>query len=102
MKGDAFREMAARCGDLPDSVMAVPGLEYVGENSAEWEALCVNAAAWCGEGPDRDNGSEPAEWALAMEFFRRNSLRRSTSMTAPEFAGLALFCRLMAIVMRGE
>jgi 7-cyano-7-deazaguanine synthase len=44
--------MAARCGELPDSVMTVPGLEYVGEKSAEWEALCVRAAGWIGQGPE--------------------------------------------------
>jgi hypothetical protein len=97
VKGDAFREMAARCGELPDSVMAVPGLEYVGEKSAEWEALCVKAAGWANVDPrviysDRadQRAWEPGCYAWELEH--------------DEFAlglrGLALFARLMAIVTR--
>ena len=96
MKGDAILEMAARCGDLPDSVMAAPGLEYVGEKSAEWEALCVDAAAWVGEGPDADKESSMTN--AAAEFYRTRSYVRARWA----LSGLALFARLMAIVTREE
>jgi hypothetical protein len=99
MKGDAFLEMAARCGDLPDSVMAVPGLEYVGEKSAEWEALCIKAAGWGGRGPglkEEPSAEEEAQW-------REWATKRTTikELFLP-LIGLALFARLMAIVTREE
>jgi hypothetical protein len=97
MKGDAFLEMAARCGDLPDSVMAVPGLEYVGEKSAEWEALCIKAAGWSG-------------FPRASGYLDCNDLKAfkpdcyAHTLSDAEFEGgircLALFARLMAIVTR--
>jgi hypothetical protein len=103
MKGDAFREMAAQCGELPDSVMAVPGLEYVGEKSAEWEALCVKASAWCAFGPERANGSAPDEWSSAMRYYTQRRFQEGPLIDSiHEFAGLALFARLMAIVTREE
>lgn len=103
MKGDMFREMVARCGELPDSVMAVPGLEYVGAQSVSWEALCIKAAAWCAFGPARMEGSEPSEWSQAMAYYQQRRFAEGPIVDSiHEFAGLALFARLMAIVTREE
>jgi len=98
MKGDKFRAMSARCGDPPDSVMAVPGLEYVGEKSAEWEALCVRAAGWSGF---------PMSGYLDcadLKAFKPECYARSLRDLDFEIGlrGLAGFARLMAIVTREE
>lgn len=103
MKGDKFRETAARCGDLPTSTLAVPGLEYVGSESVAWEALCVKAAAWCAFGPARMEGSEPTEWSQAMAYYTQRRFAEGPLVDSiHEFAGLALFARLMAIATREE
>ena len=99
MKGDAFREMAAQCGELPDSVMAVPGLEYVGEKSAEWEALCARTARWLRLGPLRSEPLPAAEFAGLLRLYESVGL---ASVTVASIAGLARFARLMAIVTREE
>ena len=88
MKGDKFREMAARCGELPDSVMAVPGLGYVGEKSAEWTALLEQVGIMLGVGPF----GSAADLAMVT---RVHGLRG-------RLGGLARFAALMAIVTREE
>jgi len=95
MKGDKFLEMAARCGDLPDSVMAVPGLEYVGVQSASWEALCVRAAGW--GGADVHGYLDP----LDLRAFRPQCYA-STLDEASWVNGLAGLARLMAIVTKDQ
>lgn len=91
MKGDAFLEMAARCGDLPTSTLAVPVLEYVGAQSASWESLCLRAAAWANIGPEKG-------WITEDELVAFGA--GPLSAVVVPVAGLALFARLMAIVMR--
>jgi len=101
MKGDKFRAMADRCGDLPDSVMAVPGLEYVGEKSAEWEALCVRAAGWIGQGPEASR-IDPYDEELALDRAMDVRLPVADRVTTKSIYGLALFARLMAIVTKDQ
>jgi hypothetical protein len=101
VKDDNFREMASRCGDLSDSVMAVPGLEYVGERSAEWEALCVRAASYLLTSdvlPRPPFSMEEHSAFKAWDSVHYPNCEEICSL----FSGLALFASLMAIVTRGE
>ena len=93
MKGDKFRETAARCGDLPTSALAVPGLEYVGVQSASWESLCLRAAAWANVGPEKG-------WITEEELIAFGAGPVKAKRVHFAVAGLALFARLMAIVTR--
>ena len=93
MKGDKFLEMAAQCGDLPTSALAVPGLEYVGVQSASWESLCLRAAAWANLGPEKG-------WITEEELIAFGAGPVKAKRVHFAVAGLALFARLMAIVTR--
>lgn len=95
MKGDKFREMVARCGDLPTSTLAVPGLGYVGVQSGSWESLCLRASAWANLGPEKG-------WITKDELVAFGAGPVKAKRIHFAVAGLALFARLMAIVTRVE
>lgn len=72
-------------------------------SAQQWDALCVWAAGWCDLGPERMEGSAPREWEAAMRFFSDRMIEghrtRRTDPLLYEFAGLALFGRLMALAL---
>ena len=66
-------------------------------SAAQWEALCVRASGWCDLGPEREEGSAPRDWEQAMDFFARRVRQEAIYPSLWDFAGLALFARLMSI-----
>lgn len=59
-----------------------------------WEALCVRAAGWCDEGPERDTGPPTDMLNTWAEFGRRRGVMR----THWALSGLALFARMMSLI----
>lgn len=86
------------CSPLTVGIANPTGVDK-GAKAEQWESLAVIAAAWIGLGPcSRDVPSD--EEAAGFEAFHKR--RGCVLETFREYAGLALFARLMAFVAGAE